>query len=315
MKDTRATVLGPGREFDLIRRLVERWGPLTRGTGDDAAILDVPPGMRLIASTDAATEGVHFRRDWLTMEETGYRSATGALSDLAAMAATPLGMLVAIAVGADATSSLDDLADGIGAAAKAAHCPIVGGDLIRADRLCLTITVLGAAARPMRRSGAREGNVLYVTGRLGGPGAALAALAAGTPPQPGHRARLARPSARIDEARWLAERGATALIDISDGLASEARHLAAASEVMLSVDLDRLPCAPGVEPAAAAASGEEYELLVALPDELDVTAFEARFGIPLTRIGQVEAAGGGTVTFRAGGERIDLSGGYNHFSP
>jgi len=315
MTELDATALGPGREFDLIRRLVERWGPITQGTGDDAAILDVPPGVRLVASIDGASEGVHFRRDWLTMEEAGYRSAIGALSDLAAMAAAPLGMLVAIAASERALASLDDVADGIGGAATASRCPIIGGDLIRSDRLCLTITVLGAAERPVRRSGARVGNRLYMTGRLGGPGAALAALASGREPRPEHRARLARPAARIDEGRWLAEHGATALIDISDGLASEARHLAAASNVTLSVDLDRLACMPGVDPVVAAVSGEEYELLAAMPDELDVAAFEARFGIPLTDVGEVGTAGGGTATFRAGGTRVDLAGGYSHFSP
>ncbi len=306
--------MGPGREFDAIRRLLDRWGPAATGTGDDAAIVGLPGGMRLVVSTDTALEGVHFRRDWLSIEEFAFRSTVGGLSDLAAMGAQPMGLLAAMVVRADALSELDELADGIGGAARLAECPILGGDLVAGERLCLTMTVLGSVERPVMRSGARPGDRIYVTGRLGGPRAALAALGAGRVPAPEHRQRLARPVPRLAEGRWLAEHGATAMIDVSDGLASEARHLAAASRVGLQIELDALPVLSGVDAFQAAGSGEEYELLASSPDELDTRAFHGRFGIPLTRVGTVGNVAPGGVVFLRGGARVDLPGGYDHFS-
>ena len=167
--------LGPGREFDVIRDLVRRWGDSARGIGDDAAILDVPAGSRLLASTDATVENVHFRDGWLQPDEIGYRAAAAALSDLAAMAATPIAMLVAMCVPEQWRQQLAGIAEGIGEASRSFHAPITGGNLTRASELSLTVTVLGYAARPLGRDGARVGDVLYVTGTLGGPGCALGA--------------------------------------------------------------------------------------------------------------------------------------------
>jgi thiamine-monophosphate kinase len=112
--------LGPGAEFDAIRRMLAEWGPLADGIGDDAAVLAVPPGRRLVVSTDAAVEGVHFRRGWLTAEEVGARAAAAALSDLAAMAAAPLGLLLALAVPESWQAELPDVARGGGAVAARA---------------------------------------------------------------------------------------------------------------------------------------------------------------------------------------------------
>lgn len=307
------TSLGPGAEFDLIRRMTRRWGDLARGVGDDAAVLDVPGGARLVASTDMSVEGVHFRQDWLSMEDIGYRSATAALSDLAAMAADPMGLLVAVSIPRALAGKVEALADGIGAAARMAESPIVGGDLARGDRIALTVTVLGSVRKPMFRRGASPGDALFVTGRLGGPGAALKGLIAGDP-APAHLDRFRRPVARLAEARWLAASGATAMLDISDGLSSDARHLAAASDVSLRIDLGALPVVTGVQPREAAVSGEEYELLLTAPDELDCEAFRQRFALPLTRIGRVGTAGEPRVTFHQGEERVDPEEGYDHFS-
>lgn len=307
------TPLGPGAEFDLVRRLLARWGPAAQGLGDDAAILTVPASARLVATTDTAVEGTHFRWDWLSPEEIGWRSAAGALSDLAAMAADPLGLLCAITLRADGSGVLEELAAGIGAMAMHAACPIVGGDLTRGERWSLTMTALGAAARPVGRAGGRPGDRVYVTGRLGGPAAALAALARGAPPDPAWRDRLARPIPRLDEARWLARHGATAMIDISDGLASELRHLAAAGGIAIDVALERLPCMSGVTPMEAAVGGEEYELVCLTAADLDEPAFARRWGLELTHLGSVRAGEPG-VSFTLDGNRVDPGRGYDHFS-
>ena len=308
--------LGPGREFDVIRDLVRRWGTAARGIGDDAAVLDVPPGSRLVASTDATVENVHFRRAWLTPTEIGYRAATAALSDLAAMAASPIAMLVAMSVPIGWREVVGEIAEGIGEAARAFDAPITGGNLTSGAELALTVTVLGATARPLGRDGARAGDSIYVTGTLGGPGGAIGAWEAGREPAREHRARFARPSARIREALWLAGRGTAASIDISDGLVADVRHVAVASGLEACIELDAIPAVTGASPRDAALSGEEYELLVTAPRAIDEHAFAREFGVPLTRIGTMRAAVDSrpTVRLQSHGKFVDLPGGHDHFS-
>jgi thiamine-monophosphate kinase len=308
------TALGPGEEFDLIRELLARWGQRAVGIGDDAAILDVPRGDKLLVSVDSAIEGRHFKCDWLTPREIGYRAVTAALSDLAAMAAHPLGILVALDLPREMRRALSDLADGIGDAVAATSTRILGGNITASDRLGLTTTVLGSAFAPLTRSGLQAGESLYATGRFGGPGAAVAAFVEGRDPAPEQRQRFAHPGARIREALWLADNGATAAIDISDGLAADLEHLARASNVGIDVDLELVPLTAGiVDHIAAAASGEEYELIVGTAVSLDTREFERRFQIPLTCIGHVTPAADG-VQFRRGRERVAKPGGYDHFS-
>ncbi|MGQ0714015.1 MAG: thiamine-phosphate kinase [Gemmatimonadaceae bacterium] len=307
------TPLGPGREFDLVRALAERWGDRARGIGDDATVLSPPPGERIVISTDTAVDTVHFRREWLTPEEIGWRSVAGALSDLAAMAAAPLGILIAIVLPPQWLEDLGALADGIGESAAAQDAPIVGGDLTSGERLAITATVVGSAKAPLLRSGAGPGDTLWVTGQLGAPAMALAAWREGRQPSPEARARFARPTPRIREAQWLARAGATAAIDISDGLSGDAAHLAAASGVHIAIDADLVPCAPGAHVSAAQRSGEEYEILVTTRAPFDTTAFLQEFGLSLTRIGQVEDGDAG-VDLIIGGERVAPPAGYDHFS-
>jgi thiamine-monophosphate kinase len=303
--------LGPGAEFDAIRELLARWGDRAEGIGDDAAVLALPRGDALVASVDTAVEGRHFRREWLTPREIAYRATTAALSDLAAMASHPRGILVALCVPAAWRSALGDLADGIGDAVDIARTRILGGNISGGTELSITTTVLGSTFTPLTRGGARPGDSVYVTGTLGGVGAELEALLAAAPPTR-HRARFVHPMARIREAIWLSEHGATAAVDISDGLAADARHVAAASGVGLSLDADLVPRFDDVTAEQALASGEEYELLVTARAPFDVAAFEARFDVPLTRIGDV-VAGAATVEFR--GARVATVRGYDHFSP
>ena len=307
------TPLGPGREFDLVREMMQRWGDRARGIGDDAAVLMAPPGEQIVLSTDTSVEGVHFRREWISLEEIGWRGTAAALSDLAAMAAAPLGILVALVVPPERTGDVGALAEGIAAAASASNAAIIGGDLTSGDCLTIAVTVAGSAASPLKRSGARPGDTLWVTGQLGGPALALAAWREGRQPSPEARARFARPVPRIREAQWLAAAGATAGIDISDGLGGDAAHLAAASGVRITIDADAVPLAPGADISTAQRSGEEYELLVTTRGSFDASAFQREFELLLTRIGTVEAGDTG-VDLMIGGERVASPGGYDHFS-
>ena len=302
--------LGPGAEFDAIREMLRGMGDAARGIGDDAAVMTVPRGEQLLTSVDAMVEHVHFRREWMEPEELGWRATMAALSDLAAMGAAPLGILVAIEVSADWSSSLGGLAVGIADAARAAGTTIRGGNLSRGEQLSITTTVLGSAFSPLLRLGAREGEKVYVTGALGGPGAALARLVAMRRPEPEHRERFVRPHARLAEGQWLARAGATSAIDVSDGLAADLAHLAAASEVRIEVDVDLLPRMVGLSSHQALASGEEFELVVTAR-ELDTVAFAERFGLALTEIGQVQA-GHAEVVLMEAGSRTAHPGGHDH---
>jgi thiamine-monophosphate kinase len=300
-------ILGPGREFDAIRALVAAWGTAAQGIGDDAAALDVPPGERLVVSTDTSVENVHFRREWLTPAEIGWRATMAALSDLAAMGARPLGVLSAITVPVSWQGALGDIGDGIGEAVNAANTKIIGGDLSAGGELSITVTVLGSASHALTRSDARPGDSLYVSGALGGPALALRSWLAGEAPNAAARQRFAMPHARLAFGCGLSALGCTSAIDVSDGLIADARHLAAASNVMITIDLDAIPRFPGASAADAASSGEEYELLVTAPS-LTLRDF--------TCIGTVGAPGEKPgVIVMSGGARVEFAGGYDHFSP
>lgn len=309
-----APALASGAEFDAIRSMVERWGDRARDIGDDAAVLRVPRGDALVASVDESVEHRHFRPSWLTPREVGYRSVTAALSDLAAMAARPLGILLALALPPRWRPDLESIADGVGDAVAAADTLVLGGNVVAAEALGLTTTVLGSAYTPLRRGGARPGDWIYVTGRFGGPAAAIAAWDRGEQPASSYRERFARPAARLREARWLADRGATAAIDVSDGFAADLEQLAVASGVGLEVELTALPLLSGLDDhAAAAASGEEFELIVTSPVALDTADFEGRFALPLTNVGRVTSVHGDLV-FRRRGERVAKPAGYDQLS-
>ena len=305
--------MGGGAEFDLIRALVARWGSLAKGIGDDAAVVDIPERHRLVASVDSAVEGVHFQREWLTPHEIGYRATAAALSDLAAMGATPHAILVAFSLPPEWLGDITGVADGIGEMARMAEASIAGGNVTRAPVFSITTTVLGSAVRVLPRSRARPGDRIYVTGRLGGPAAALRAFERGGVPDDAHRARFAAPVPRLREARWLAGHSATAAVDISDGLLADLGHVAAASMVRLSVDLDALAVMKGISPLDAASSGEEYEIAVASTDPIDTAEFEAEFGIPLSNIGIVVQGDPG-VDATIGGERVAPIAGHDHLS-
>lgn len=307
------TALGPGAEFDRIRAVWARIGARLREAGDDAALVTID-GAALAISTDLAVEDHHFRRAWLAPPEIGWRATAAALSDLAAVAAEPVGVLASVGVPArGAEALLPELMAGVADAAQAAGAVVWGGDLVQSDRVVLDIVVVGRAARPLRRAGARPGDALWVTGRLGGPWAAVRAWMGGGEPAPAARERFARPVPRIAEAAWLRDAGATALIDVSDGLAGDAGHVAAASGVACVLDADRLPLHDAATDwRDAAAGGEEYELLVAMPGEFDRPGeFASRFTVPLTRVGVCEAGAGVRVV--RGGREVNVPRAFSHF--
>ena len=315
--------LGPGAEFDRIRAIAEALGPDAAGLGDDCAVL--PPGFgEVVLSTDMSVEGVHFRRDWLSLGEIGWRAAAAALSDLAAAGAEAVG--VTVSVGAPRATSADELAGlmrGVRAATTAVGGRVLGGDLSVAPALVVDVTVVGRAPRPVGRGGARAGDGLWITGTLGGARAALLAWEAGESPADGARLRFAHPEPRIAEGRWLAAQGARAMLDISDGLGGDAAHLAAASGVRVELALEQLPVHPDVvaialargEPlqAFAARGGEDYELLVAMPkgfDEAAARRFQQDTGTVLTQIGRIRRGSGVSATFA--GVSVSLPG-HDHF--
>jgi thiamine-monophosphate kinase len=304
--------LGPGKEFDLVRTMLGEWGRSASGVGDDAAIIDVPVGEKLVITTDTSVEGIHFKREWLNHFEIGYRATATALSDLAAMAARPLGVVIALTLPQADREEAAMLATGIREGASASLCPIVGGDLTAGTTLSLTVTAIGSVEKPIARTGAKPGQRVYVTGILGGPSAAVRAWLAGKEPGEAERARFAHPIPRIEAGIALARLGATAAIDVSDGLIGDLAHIAAASKVCIEVDLERVPRMPGISALEAAASGEEYELAVA-GGEIDVDAFSEAHGLRLTEIGRIVAGPPG-VELRENGQRITSPGGFDHFS-
>jgi len=318
--------LGPGKEFDRVRgilaQLAEVVGDVSE-LGDDCAL--IPFGaVTLAVSIDNSLENVHFRTDWLNFKEIGFRAAGAALSDLAAEGAKPLGVLVSLGIppmdGQKGADPAAEIMAGVASMVKNVDAKVLGGDLARSDRYLVDVCVIGVADRPVRRSGAREGDGLWVTGYLGGAALALEHFSAGKSMPAALRNRYVSPEPRIEAGLWLASHGASAMIDISDGLTADAQHLAAASEVGIEINLEHIPCWEGVDAMAAVASGEEFELLCTMPPafgDTSVSAFRAQTGLQLTRIGTCMRGAGG----RRGGVRlldhsnpVELPAGYDHFA-
>ena len=307
--------LGSGPEFDRVRAIFARLGPSGYGLGDDCALLRTEKAI-IALSIDISVEGVHFRREWLELPQIGYRAAAAALSDLAAEGARAAGLLVSVGVPPQsAPTEAAEIMAGVGAAASEAGAKVLGGDLTRAPQLIIDVCAIGTAPRPVRRAGAMAGDGLWVTGQLGGVALALQEYLNGRRPSPDLALRFARPEPRLAAGQWLASQGARAMIDLSDGLSSDAAHLAAASGVAVEIALERIPCWDGASPLVAAASGEEYELLVALPPifgETQARAFGGLVNLTLTRIGTCTAGTG--VHFTERGAPVAGPPGYDHFA-
>ncbi len=252
-------------ERGLLAEL-ERRG-LATGIADDAAQL----ADGRVVTQDALVEGVHFRLDWISWRDLGFRAAAVNLSDLAASGAEPDGLVVTLAAPPEsAVADVIELYEGL----AEPGVPVIGGDTSAADRLVLSVTALGRSVRVPGRGGARPGDVLVVTGPLGAAGAAYRGR------------RYSRPPLRLEEGRTLA-RTAHALTDVSDGLAVDAGNLAARSGCRLVVELERVPLADGAT-VDDLGFGEDYELLAAVPDAggfTEIGRCEAGEGVELLLAG------------------------------
>lgn len=305
--------LGSGGEFDRLRAIYDRLGEAAHALGDDCALLGVQ-NATLAVSIDLSVEGVHFRRDWMSLPDIGYRAASAALSDLAAEGGRPAGLLVSLGV-PDQGESAPEIMAGVGECAAAVGAKVLGGDLTKSERIIVDVCVIGTAPRPVRRIGAQVGDGVWVTGSLGAMRLAVNAYRSGRKPAEDVARRFARPAPRLAAGQWLAAQGATAMIDLSDGLSSDAGHLAAASRLGIELALERIPCWLGAESLVAAASGEEYELLVTLPSRFgdkQAQAFAEQLGITLTRIGTCVVGSG--VRFTDRGVAVRVPPGYDHFA-
>jgi thiamine-monophosphate kinase len=314
----------PASEFDLIAAINERLprhGERVRvPSGDDAAVVE-PHGTSAI-SVDAIVDGVHFRLQDFGAAAVGRKALAAGLSDLAAMGALPGEAYVVVAAPAQlADEDLLGIADGLGEMATRHGVTVAGGDLVSSPVLMVSVTVVGyepEGSRLVTRAGARPGDAVAVTGRLGGAAGALALMesGAGSIAPELREAMLLRqldPTPRLSEGVALAAAGATAMIDVSDGLGADAGHLARSSGCRVEIDLDRVPLGQGLEEVAggsgpalelAASGGEDYELLVALPPDLMAPASEAmeKAGTELTEIGYATNGQGVALRLPGGGE-------------
>ena len=275
------------RELNLIERLRARLPAI----GDDAAVVRVAGGGMLVCA-DAVVAGVHADLGLVGVDDLGWRALVANLSDIAAMGGTPTCAVVTVA-GPLGEIDFDLLYDGLLAAADAYRCPIVGGDLTAAPALTVSATVIGSVEPAgeggrgaVLRTGARPGDGLFVTGALGASAAGLALLQAGRAADDPDLVRAhRRPRPRLAEGLAARHGGATAMIDVSDGLAADLYHLAEASRV--GVVVDRVPVAVGVarfadDPEAVAlGGGEDYQLLFAAPDAAMVEAAFVAAGLPV----------------------------------
>jgi thiamine-monophosphate kinase len=263
-------------ELGLLAEL-ERRG-LAREIENDAAQL----GGGLVVTQDALVEGVHFRLDWISWSDLGWRCAAVNLSDLAASGADPEGLIVSLAApGETRVDDVIELYEGIGETGV----PVIGGDTTAADRVMLSVTAIGRSTRVPGRAGARPGDQLVVTGPLGAAGAAF------------RGGSYLRPPLRLREGRGLAAH-AHAMLDLSDGLAVDAAHIAARSGCRVLLELERVPLAEGAE-LDDLGFGEDYELLAAVERP-------GRFSV----IGRCEEGAGVEVTLN--GKPYELRG-WQHF--
>lgn len=329
-------------EFGLIERLLEILPPETRASrdtvpiaaGDDAAVLRHRDGGMQIVTTDALVEGIHFRLDWTDWESLGHKSLAVNLSDIAAMGGTPATAFVTLGLrGDEGVTDLEDMYRGLGALAKRHEVVIAGGDIVRVpETRLISITVLGSPSgdEVLVRSGARPGDVIGITGTIGASAAGMEILrdpqryARHTTTERLVRAHL-RPEPRIRAGQVLVGHGASAAMDLSDGLAGDLPKLLVASDVSAEIRLDALPAIAAVRALfanrwqeLAFRGGEDYELLFAISEDRWNALHEAASDedITVTQIGAVVERGNEPaliVRHPDGAGEVISTGAYDHF--
>ena len=296
--------------IERLRRALPGPPPGQTWIGDDAAVVPAPAG-DLVLTSDAVVAGVHVDLSLVGLDDVGWKAMSVAVSDVAAMGCRARHALVTVCGPPD--TDLDLLYEGVAAAAEAYGCPVVGGDLVASPRLVVSVAVAGETGDrpPVLRSGARPGDAVFVTGPLGGSAAGLRLLrngdaAPGSPLAAAHR----RPRARLAEGGAARAAGATAMVDVSDGLAADVGHLGDASGVGLA--LDDVPVAEGASAEEALGGGEDYELVFTAPDPGQVAVAFAEAGLrqPLV-VGYCTAD---PVVRTVGGAPLTASGWEHHFA-
>jgi thiamine-monophosphate kinase len=313
------------REFDVIKRLSAglpaRPPEVVVPIGDDCAVVRLG-GEEWVLAADMLVYGHHFL-EWATPEEVGYKAVAVNVSDVAAMGAEP--RFILCSGGAAESETALRCMEGVFEAAREFGVYPLGGDTTGAAALTVDVTIIGGVAEgvsPVLRSGARAGDLLAVTGELGASAAGFLALEAGRRDEAERLAmRHLRPEPRVEAGKAASEAGVRAMIDVSDGLASDVRHVCEASGVGCRVELSRLPVAEdtrafaeseGRDPEALAATGgEDYELLVAAPEEA-LAGMRVACEVPVTVVGEITAQK--EIEFLRDGEKQDLLSGWDHFS-
>ena len=290
----------PMGELELIDRIREGAGRrggagVALGIGDDCAILRLPKGHELLVTTDLSLEGRHFRREWHPAESVGHRALARGLSDLAAMGAKPLAAFLSLGLPREMMASraglrwVDGFLRGLGWLAEEVGVPLAGGDTSEAagEQVLADIVLVGSTprGRSLRRSGGEPGDLLYVTGTLGGSAMELAELRDGRRRRSGEHPHL-YPAPRVGVGLALVRRRlASAAIDLSDGLSTDLGHLCRESRVGAEVWEERLPVTAGANLEEALHGGEDYELLFAAPAKVRVP--RSIGGVAVTAIGRL----------------------------
>jgi thiamine-monophosphate kinase len=314
----RELIAGIRKQADQLLMGRRKGGILTLGIGDDCAVLRPRRGKEMVVTTDLSLENVHFRRDWHPPQSVGHRCLARGLSDLAAMGARPEAAFLSLALPSELTGKwMDGFFDGFMALAKRFRVPLAGGDMAKSPTVVADIVLLGSVpqGKALLRSGARAGDLIYVTGALGGSAAELSALQR----KPGvvvGKDKLRHPHL-YPEPRLAAGRKliglATAAIDLSDGLSTDLAHLCAESGLTAEVDADALPVDARATLEQALHGGEDYELLFTAPAK---TVMPSQLGgVSIHAIGRMKRPGKGPqVQLDRGGKRIALAaGGWEHF--
>ena len=325
-------------EFGLIERIRGRKAAYDEdvviGIGDDCAILR-RGGVLEVLTTDCLVKGTHYENGWLTMKDVGWKALAVNVSDVAAVGGTPKHALVTLFLSEDVTTGdIDDLYDGLDECGGAFGVSIVGGDIVKIrGPFAISITLSGTCERDevVLRSGARQDDTIVVTGSLGEAALGMRCLRDAVSVAEGSSLlgcikKFRRPSPRLEASRAIVEMlRPSSMIDISDGLLSDMRHILEASKVGAVFDADAIPVSSGVREffkgeeeealAWAISSGEEYELLFTMSSNLEgkLPELSEKLGTKLTRIGKITSKSYGVKLAGPGGEKDLKPGGFDHF--